>query len=942
METGARHGFGTLLRHYRVAAGLTQEELAERARLSRRSITAMERGTAHTPRRDTLELLAEALALEAHERAVFLEAGRRRGSSNGQQEPSGAGVDASFVGRSDELALLERHLAGKGPPLLLIAGEPGIGKSRLLRAAISRAAGAGLHVLEGGCRQRGGQEPYAPFVAALQRHVQVRSMGQLREDLRGCAWLARLLPELAGGPIEPLPPGTIPPEHERRLVFVAVTRFLTNVAGPSGLLLVLDDLQWAGADALDLLAVLARAASGVPLRILGAYRDTDVPPEVPLAAALAEVTGARLATRLLLRPLPPQEAARLLDELLAGDTAGPDLRAQVLQRSGGVPFFLVSCAQGLHHDLGGGTREAIPWDVAQCVRQRITVLPEVARLVLGIAAVVGRQSSYSLLQAVAARPEPAVLDALDAACHAHLLEEVGDAAYRFTHDVIREVVEAGLGTARRMLLHRDIARELRARAGSPPVEQIAYHYARSDQPEQALPYLVDAADRARLAAAHQEAVVLLAQTIALAQQVGRDDLLGDLHARRGLALFHMTRWVEARDEMLSALERVPPERGELRAEILIELAKAHNWGFSDAAGIRRYANEALSLAEAYGREDLAIAALSALVVADSADGRLQTGIARYSRAAARAGGLHPGSLAVGAQFTALMHYWMADYDEAIVLAREAIAMGRAAYDSSTVARAQSDLGCALVGKGRYGEALEAFAEGQRESREQGAVDWLTRATLMRGSLHFEMFDYGSAEALIQEARDLGRSAQHSLHPLVSGGIDLLLNFARRGALGRVEGLVDEVAVGVAGAQGVHGWLWKLRFAQAKAEIALGLGSYEQALQHAEEALERSRALGRVKYEVAALQVRAQALAAQGRTREALDHLHAAVGRARGTGDPSMFLRPAATLLALDGDDALLAEARATVERIVAALPDAEIRRHFLAAEPVRLVARLSG
>ena len=939
----ARPSFGTLLRRYRLAAGLTQEELAERARLSRRSITAMERGTSHTPRRDTLELLAEALALAAPERTDFLEVGRGRGTGgpSDQGEPVGAGVAPPFVGRASELALVERHLAGEGPPLLLLAGEPGIGKSRLLHAAIPRAAGVGLCVLEGGCRPRGGQEPYAPFLLAFERHLRSRRPAQMREDLRGCAWLVRVLPELAGGPIEPLPANPVPPEHERRLVFAAVTRFLTNVAGLAGTLLVLDDVHWAGADSLDLLAALARAAREAPLRIIGAYRDTEAPPEEPLAATLTELTNARLVTRRLLSPLSPSEAARLLDELLAGDLPEPALREQVLQRAGGVPFFLVSCAQGLRQDPEDGTPDAVPWDVMQSVRQRITVLSEAARQVLGIAAVIGRHAQYDLLRTVAARPEQEVLAALDAACQAQLLAEEGEAAYRFTHDVIREVVEADLGAARRMLLHRDIARGLHARAGPPPMAELAYHYARGDQPEQALPYLARAAERARVAAAHQDAAALLAQAIALAQRVGREDLLGDLHARRAAALSHLTRWAEAREEMQAALALVPPERGELRAEILIEMAKASNWGFSDAASIRRYANEALSLAEGFGREDLAIAALSAQVIADSADGQLHAGIARYRRVAARAAGRHAGGLAPGTQFASLMHYWLADFDQAVLLAREAIALGREAYDTSTVARAQGDLGCSLMGSGRYAEALHVFSEGQHESREQGAIDWLARSTLMRGGLHLEVFDFGGAEVLAQEARELSHSARHFRHPLVSGGIDLLLNFARRGDLGRAEGLMDEVAMGVANARGAHGWLWKLRFAQAQAEITLARGNHEHALRLAEEVIARSRALGRVKYEVAGLQVRAQALAARGHTREALGHLRSAVARARGTGDPAMFLRAAAALLALDGDAVLLAEARAAIERIAGALPDTEIRMCFLAAEPVRLVMRLA-
>jgi transcriptional regulator with XRE-family HTH domain len=348
--------FGTLLRRYRVAAGLTQEELAERAGISRRSLGDLERGVAHTPRKDTVALLAAALALAPPERSAFVEAARRVGAPAASIPVSPSPSAPPFVGRARELALLERHLAGEGPPVLLLAGEPGIGKTRLLHAAIPRAVAQGFHVLEGGCQRRGGHEPYAPLLGALQRHLRSRRPAQLQADLRGCAWLVRLLSELADGPIAPLPTWTLPPEQERRLIVQAVVRLLANVAGPAGTLLVLDDLQWAGPDALDLLATLVRAAAEVPLRVLGAYRDTEVQSHDPLSVLLADLAHAGLAARRLLAPLDREDAAHLLDDLLvnAGD-ADSALRERVLERAGGVPFVLVSCVQGLRGgDAPGG------------------------------------------------------------------------------------------------------------------------------------------------------------------------------------------------------------------------------------------------------------------------------------------------------------------------------------------------------------------------------------------------------------------------------------------------------------------------------------------------------------------------------------------------------------------------------------------------------------
>jgi tetratricopeptide (TPR) repeat protein/transcriptional regulator with XRE-family HTH domain len=509
METRARErarpSFGTLLRHYRVAAGLTQEELAERASLSRRSITAMEQGTVHTPRRDSLDLLAAALALAAHERAVFLEAGRHRGTygPSSQGEPAGADVAPPFVGRASELALLGRHLAGQGPPVLLLAGEPGIGKSRLLHAAIPRAAAQGWRVLEGGCGRRGGQEPYAPILEALQRHIRGRPVADLRVQLRGCAWLVRLLPELADGPIEPVPLWTVSAEQERRLMVEAVVRFMTNVAGPAGTLLLLDDLQWAGPDALDLLATLVRAAAAAPLRVIGAYRDTEVRTQGALSLLLADLAHRGLAAHRRLAPLAPAEAAILLDGLLTDAAEVP--RARVLERAGGVPFFLVSCVEGLRHSGLDGGQDTLPWAVEQSMRQRLAALPAGADEVLATAAVVGREVTLALLVTVTRLDKDTVLAACDAACRARLLEEHGADGYRFAHDAIREVLENDLGAGRRALAHGRIAEALEQAPGERPVELLCYHYERCGDQDKAVHYLEQAGDQARAQAAYATA-----------------------------------------------------------------------------------------------------------------------------------------------------------------------------------------------------------------------------------------------------------------------------------------------------------------------------------------------------------------------------------------------------------------------------------------------------
>ena len=457
MATVSLQSFGDLLRHYRLAAGLTQEELADQAGLSVRGLSDLERGARRAPRRETVQLLAEALHLSAAERTRLEAAARQRGvpavKASGESESSttSSATALPFVGRAQELTLLDQLLAD-GPPVLLVAGEPGIGKSRLLQAGIEQAEAHGWTVLAGGCHRRSGQDPYAPLVGALVDSLRRQSPAQQRLQLQGCAWLVRLLPELADSGVVSRPTWTLPPEQERRLMFGAVARYLTNGAGPAGTLLVLDDLHWAGSDALDLLQALVHAPAERPLRILGAYRDTDIGQEDPLALFAADLTREGRTSRALLAPLAEAEATALLAELLPEAVDGDlHLRQHLLERAGGVPLFLVSCVQALlTGSLTWNGSSHVPWTLREAILQRAVALPQTAQQVLRLAAVIGRRVPRALLAAVAVRAdlaEEAMLDALERCGRARLLGEASEDAYQFTHDLIREVLLADLGTA---------------------------------------------------------------------------------------------------------------------------------------------------------------------------------------------------------------------------------------------------------------------------------------------------------------------------------------------------------------------------------------------------------------------------------------------------------------------------------------------------------------
>jgi tetratricopeptide (TPR) repeat protein len=275
-------------------------------------------------------------------------------------------------------------------------------------------------------------------------------------------------------------------------------------------------------------------------------------------------------------------------------------------------------------------------------------------------------------------------------------------------------------------------------------------------------------------------------------------------------------------------------------------------------------------------------------------------------------------------------YWLGRHTEAVEGIGEAVEVAQEANDISWTMWSLPNLGLALAGTGHYAAAAQAFDEAREVGRRYGAETLLARALACSAGYRLDLFDFAGAEARSQEARELARSLGFT-PPVVSAGIDLIVNYTRRGDVGKTAPLLDEVSTGAAHAAGFHGWLWSLRLAEARAEIALAYGQAEEAIRLASEAIAQCRAHGRVKYEVLSLITRAEALGMSGHTREAITDLQRAVTLARPVGDPALLLRALNDLLLLDGDDALAGEAATTLARIVDALPDADERRRFEAA-----------
>jgi DNA-binding SARP family transcriptional activator/tetratricopeptide (TPR) repeat protein len=547
-------------------------------------------------------LLADELGVSpsADTEAVYLEVlreDRARPATSPQQQRAAtvtgeddvvaeAAVDLSgltpFVGRERERAeltkLMERAAAGRGA-LLMLGGEPGVGKSRLCQEVTVEAQRCGFLVRTGHCYEGQGDLPYTPWVEMVEAAAREAPADVFRATLGdAAAELARMVPQLRRMFPDIPPPLDLPPEQQRRYMFSSLADYIARLASSQPRLYVLEDLHWADDSTLLFLRYLAERLPSLPILVLATYRDPPIDITPLLAEMLSSCVRSPHAHLLTVSRHSELEVADLLQSL-SGHLPPPAVTAAFYAETEGNAFFVEELFRHLAEtgrmlDETGNFRADlrvdeldVPRNVRLVTGRRLDRLGETTRRLLTVGAVIGRRFEFGLVRAVAGFEEQAVLNALEEGERAGLVftESVGPTTHIwFTHELVRQSFLAEASTLRRQRYHLRVAdalERLHADDLAMYAADIAHHLVRASDaadPLRTSDALAQAGHRALDATAFEEAMHHYDQALSIlpgAQEHRRADLLCHL-ARAHRSLSHWDEALTAWEAALTIYEAV--------------------------------------------------------------------------------------------------------------------------------------------------------------------------------------------------------------------------------------------------------------------------------------------------------------------------------------------------------------------------------------------------
>ncbi|MDX1612966.1 MAG: protein kinase [Candidatus Promineifilaceae bacterium] len=642
-------------------------------------------------------------------------------------------VRGRFVAREAELklatSLWQQATHGDGQ-LVLISGEPGVGKSRLAAEILAQAEVTGARAYTGEYRPEGNM-PYSAFAQIVGQVLRQRTNDGRAFPPSVLADLLKLSPELAARfpDVEPNP--ELDPEAERRRLFEHMVSFCQIMSQERPLLLLLEDLHWADSGSLSMLQLLARRTVAMPIMLLGTYREVELDVSLPFYQAVQQLERRNLAKRIKLERLSRDQTGRLLATIFS-EAITPEFLNGIYQETEGNPFFIEEVCKALiesgqlryqegHWDRPSMEELRIPQGIKVAVQTRVNRLSEVTQSLLLFAAVIGRVFDYTTLERVAGQDEDTLIDSLEDALRAQLIEEVAASRgqlFRFAHALIPYSLREGVSGLRRSRLHRQVAAAIEETAPE-DFERLAHHWGEAGNEEKGLDYTVKAARRARSSFANEEALRLYTEALSLlpGDHWLRYELLAERAQIYGLVGNYEAQRRDA-ETMLTIAEKQDDESKIMDA--LLELA-----AYKKATNIQQvevYAERVKEMAERVGDKGRLGRAYAMLGQASQRSlGRAGSSRARaYIEKAAKL--LNEAGLVkeAAANLSSLsFNLSSSDRPAALQVAEEALAASQRSEDRLLEATAYRRLGIALGSNFRYEEAMQALQKALALAREVG-------------------------------------------------------------------------------------------------------------------------------------------------------------------------------------------------------------------------------